>query len=145
MESYLIWFLIATLFFILEIFTLGMFLLFFGVGALLSGVIVCFYPFSLNIQISIFLLSSISCLLCLRTSMKAALFSSSKGRPADNLEDVLGRSGIVTKDILPPANGEINLSGTKWNASSNQKVLAGAAVEVIGRHKLVLEVKQISE
>mgnify|MGYP006425721449 CR=1 FL=1 len=145
MESYLVWFLIATLFFILEIFTLGMFLLFFGLGSLLAGISVYFHPFSLNIQIAIFLLSSIICLLFLRTSMKATLFAPSKSSQADNLEDVLGRSGVVTKDILPPENGEIDFNGTKWNAAAKKKIRSGATVEVIGRHKLVLEVKQISE
>ena len=145
MESYIVWFLVSIVFFILEALTLGVFLLFFGLGALITACAMLYLTISVNQQILFFLVVSVLSLLMLRGSLKSLIFSAKKNNVSDNVEDIIGRQGKVTVAIQPPLNGKIDLNGTQWYASSDENIQLDEMVEVVNREKLVLKVKKLSK
>ena len=144
MDQSFFWIALSIFLLIAESVTLGVFMLFFGFGALVTGLSLYFIPLSFSAQISLFLIVSIFTLLVMRNTMKSWLVGKKKSVVTDNIEDVLGRRGTVVEDINPPAFGVVDMKGTNWKAMASNKVSKGTIVEVIGRDNLVLKVKEIS-
>ena len=55
------------------------------------------------------------------------------GREKTNVNDIVGRDAVVTKDILPFERGEIKINGQIWTAISenNGKIEAGAECTIV--------------
>ena len=146
MDNYIVWLFAAVLLFILEALTLGVFMLFFGFGALITSVVVFFFDFNSDYQIILFLVISVISLIGLRGVMKSILYAKSKGREvSENIEDVLGRHAEVVSSISQNNYGEVNLSGTKWYASAKEDITVGTHVKVVGRDNLILQVEKIKD
>lgn len=143
MENYVIWMALAIILFLAELLTLGVFLLFFALGAFTTAVAVYFVPLTTNLQIVLFLLVSVVSLLFLRAKIQSILYRKKKTVPSENVADVVGRQGEVVEAILPPAQGKVSLHGTFWAASSQQKLNIGDIITVIGRDNLTLVVAKL--
>lgn len=144
MEASFFWMALAVALLVGEALTLGVFMLFFGFGALITGLALYILPLSFSAQILVFLFSSVCTLLLMRNTMRAWLVPKNKSVTTDNLEDIVGRRAIVAEDIDPPKFGLVDLKGTNWKAMADKKLMKGSTVEVIGRDNLVLKVKLIS-
>ena len=145
MDASFFWMALAVVLLVGEALTLGVFMLFFGFGALMTGLALYVFPLSFSSQILVFLFSSIFTLLLMRNTMRAWLVPQKKSVTTDNLEDIIGRRAIVLEDIDPPKFGLVDLKGTNWKAMADKKLMQGSTVEVIGRDNLVLKVKLISD
>lgn len=145
MEASFFWMALAVVLLVGEALTLGIFMLFFGFGALMTGLALYVFPLSFSSQILVFLFSSIFTLLLMRNTMRAWLVPQKKSVTTDNIEDVIGRRAIVAEDIDPPKFGLVDLKGTNWKAMADKKLIKGSTVEVVGRDNLVLKVKLISD
>ena len=144
MDWSLMWLVLAIMLFIVELFTLGIFLLFFGFGALLTALISALFTISHQTQILFFLSTSIVSLLILRRPICAWLkITDKRHRTTDNIEDILGREGVVTKAITPPVHGQVDLSGTVWKARAVKPIESGVKVRVVNRENLVLVVESL--
>jgi membrane protein implicated in regulation of membrane protease activity len=144
MEASFFWMALAVALLVGEALTLGVFMLFFGFGALITGLALYILPLSFSAQILVFLFSSVCTLLLMRNTMRAWLVPKNKSVTTDNIEDIIGRRAIVTENIDPPKFGLVDLKGTNWKAMAEKKLMKGSTVEVIGRENLVLKVKLIS-
>lgn len=143
MDQSFFWITLAIFLLLAEAVTLGVFMLFFGFGALVTGLLLYVFDLNFSSQILVFLITSIVTLLVMRNTMKAWLVGPKKSVSTDNIEDVLGRRATVLEEIDPPAFGQVDLKGTLWKAMADEKLEVGTIVEVIGRDNLVLKVKQI--
>ncbi|MEE3003820.1 MAG: NfeD family protein, partial [Pseudomonadota bacterium] len=143
MEPNFFWIFLAICLLIAEALTLGIFILFFGLGALVTGLILYIVPLSFNSQIILFLTISVVTLLCMRNTMRSWLYGKKKAVTTDNVEDVLGRRAVVIDAIVPPKYGLVDMKGTNWKAESEKEISKDKTVEVIGRENLVLKVREL--
>lgn len=139
----LLWFLAGIVLFLLEMSMPGFVLFFFAAGAWLTAAASWFFPVSLNSQILIFIVASLSSLLVLRRYVKKA-FSGSK--EADAEDRVMAEPGVrvaVVADIIPPAEGKVKYSGTTWRARAKEKIQAGEVAEIVEQDGLLMIVKKL--
>ncbi|MEO6948387.1 MAG: NfeD family protein [Ginsengibacter sp.] len=134
------WFIIGFILFVLEFIVPGLILFFFGVGAWVVAVLLLFVDISLNIQLIIFLLSSIITIVLLRGWMKRILYG--RNPSTELLEDeFLGRIAIAKSPISPGRNGDVYFKGTNWQASSADYIEPDENVKIIGNDSILLIVQ----
>ncbi|MBL4673749.1 MAG: NfeD family protein [Arenicella sp.] len=86
--------------------------LFFGVGALITAVISWFIPLTWLVSTSIFLVSSLAMALLLYPILRK--WQAKPGPIAGN--DAIGQRVVVLKTISRDKNGQVQWSGSTWNA-----------------------------
>lgn len=144
---FLIWVIIAVIFVVAELITFGFILIFFGIGAVITGL--CAYLFGMNFvwQVIVFLAVSIATLVLMRKiSIKTFRGNENNAMDDDYHNSIIGKTAIVSKDILPPAAGEVKYSGSFWPAVADMDIKAGQTVEIAARaneDSLTLKVKAL--
>lgn len=124
------WLIIAGLFFVGEIFTLGFLIFWFGIGALFA-MIVSFFTTNIIIQTTVFLITSTIFILATKPLVKK--FVDVK-KTNTNVFSIIGKKALVIKDIDPiHSSGQIKLNGEVWSAETeNDKIIKeGSEVEVL--------------
>ena len=125
------WFVVAALCVLLELAVPGLIIIFFGVGALVTGTVVAVADVGLATQISIFTVSSLVSLFALRRWLKSVFKGSTIDRDGSELaDDFSGKIGTVTKSIEPQSPGEISALGTLWAAKASVAIAEGAEVRI---------------
>lgn len=110
-----IWLILAGIFFVGEIFTVGFLLFWFGIGALIA-LIVSLFTTNLIIQTIVFLVSSV--ILLLATKPFVNKFLNNKNI-ATNAFSIVGKKAIVIKDIDSiKGKGQIKVDSEVWSAES---------------------------
>lgn len=145
MKPEIIWFLIGIAMFVLEFAVPGFIVGFFGIGALLvSGLCFCM-ELSLNVQLLIFIISSVLLLVLLRKWARK-IFT---GRVRDNndsnpdLEEYLGKRAVVKEEIAPRKPGKVEFHGTLWDAVSEETLACNAQVMIVGKDNITFKVKSV--
>lgn len=141
-----IWMIIAALFVVGEIFTAGFFLLWFGIGAAVAGVLALF-GLGHVWQLGAFVL--VSGILFVVSRKFADKFT--KKQPSGiGADRVIGKEGMVFEEIDNTKNtGRVRLKKEEWHAESetSEVIPVGNQVEVIrldGTH-LVVKIKKKEE
>ncbi|MDO1450534.1 NfeD family protein [Rhodocytophaga aerolata] len=130
------WFILGLLFFILEFAMPGFILFFFALGAWVVALLSLAFNPSTNIQLLIFLGTSIGTILLFRKWIKKILWTK---KFAGGLEDeFLGKTGTAETHIGPGRDGKIDFKGTHWNARSADKIERGEQVTIIGNDSILL-------
>ena len=139
----LIWFLIGLLLLLAEFAIPGLIVLFFGIGAWIVAAICRITNPSLNVQLGIFIGTSLLSLVLLRTWLKGIFLGHVTGRQDlnEDLNDFVGERAVVTQAIAPKQLGKVELHGTHWTAEAEAEIAEGTAVEVIAKDNLTLKVK----
>lgn len=125
-----VWLIIAGLFFIGEIFTLGFLIFWFGIGALFA-MLTSFFTTNIIIQTTVFLITSAILILATKTLVKR--FINVKNTNT-NAFSIIGKKAIVIKEIDPIHSlGQIKLNGEVWSAETenNEIIKEGSEVEVL--------------
>ena len=134
-----LWFGLAAVFIIGEIFTEGFFLLWFGVGAAISGVL-ALLGVGAAIQWAVFVVVSGVLLAVSRRFADRFTHAQPPGIGADRL---IGRRGIVLEAIDNIQNvGKVRIDKEEWRAESVDEsgIKSGARIEVVrldGTHAVV--------
>ena len=135
-----IWFIIGFLFFLLEFAVPGFILFFFGIGAWVVAGITFFSDISLNLQIFIFLGTSLLTVLLFRNWLKNKL--GMMNPPKNVLEDeIIGKTAKAETPIQPGQQGKVYFKGASWSATSADNIHIGEEVSIIGYDSIVLIVK----
>ena len=144
----LIWFLFGLVMLLLEFTMPGLIIFFFGVGALIVAIL-CFASTyvhnSINLQLLIFLVSSILSLLVLRKWLKG-IFHGHTNMEQDltqDMEEFVGQKAVVTMKIFPKKEGKVEFNGTNWKAESDMEIEEGVTVEILSKDNITLKVKGI--
>lgn len=130
MEIYYGWLILAGILIIMEIFTEGFLICWFGIGALAAMVTSFFAPTNYILQIVTFTIVSIILVFCTRKFAK-------KVAPADvpsNVYTILGKKAIVTTEIDNiTGKGQIKVDGDLWSAKSEsgEKIPVDSSVEIL--------------
>ena len=144
MHAATVWFIIGFVLFILEFVVPGLILFFFGVGAWVVAILLLFVDISINLQIIIFVVSSVLTIFLLRSWMKRILYG--KDRSTELLEDeFLGKVAIAKTAISPGKNGDVYFKGTNWQAASEDYISPEENVRIIGNDSIILIVQSINK
>lgn len=141
----LVWFIVGFILVVLEFIIPGLITLFFGMAAWIVFLICLFFDIPLNFQLFIFIICSILSLIYLRKRFKD-LFDKRSNKTSNNideLEEFLGQKAIVTEKITANQKGRVAFHGSTWNAESDETILKGKSVEIIGKNNITLIVKSL--
>ena len=135
MYSWIILFIILIL---IEICTINLTTIWFALGALLAYV-TSFITDSLMIQTTVFLGVSVVSLIFTRPFVRKYLVKKASRTNADML---IGKIGIVTKEISKNTVGEVKIDGKYWSAKGSKKISVGSKVEILSIEGVKLIVKK---
>ena len=124
------WLIVAGIFFIGEIFTLGFLIFWFGIGALFA-MITSLFTTNIIIQTTVFLISS--SILIFATKPLVKKFADVK-KTNTNAFSIIGKKAIVIKEINSINSlGQIKLNGEVWSAETenNEIIKEGSEVEIL--------------
>lgn len=124
------WIILAGIFFVIEMATIGFLVFWFGIGALLA-MIVSLFTSNIAIQTAVFVFSSTLLLFFTRPFVNKF---SSKDDVQTNAYSIIGKKGIVIKSIDPIAGkGQVKIGTEVWSAKStdDRKIEKGLEVEVL--------------
>jgi len=139
-----IWMIIAAFFVVAEIFTAGFFLLWFGVGAAVAGVM-ALLGLGFGWQLGAFVIVSGTLFIA---SRRFAEKFTKKQPPGIGADRFIGKEGLVLEEIDNIKNtGRVRLKKEEWRADSvgGEIIPVGTQVEVVrldGTHLVVKETKE---
>jgi len=143
MESFynaaVIWFIIGFALFLLEFVLPGLILFFFAVGAWIVATLSLFFDLSINLQLIIFLVSSVLTILLFRKWVKKIIWT--RKHSSEIEDEFLGKTGKAETYISPGKNGKVDFKGTSWDARSEDIIEPGENVTIIGNDSILLIVK----
>jgi len=141
----LIWFLIGIILLIMEFAVPGIFIMFFGLGAIIVAIVCLIFDPSLNLQLSIFLVSSFLLLIVLRKWLKNIFIGREKEGESfdDTIDDIIGQKVIVARDIKPGLPGKVEFRGTLWKAEADEEIKKGVPVQITAKDNITLYVKKM--
>jgi membrane protein implicated in regulation of membrane protease activity len=136
------WLVLGLLLVVAEIAGSGSFyLIFFGIGALVVGVLAKFdLAGPVWLQILLFSLFSISSLALFRSRL---LRTFQKEPPKPRVDPIIGEVATAVDDLGPGSVGRVELRGTSWSArnSTSQTLARGARCRVVRVEGLMLHIE----
>ncbi|MBP5457901.1 MAG: NfeD family protein [Paludibacteraceae bacterium] len=142
MDAYVIWFIVAIAFTVLEMFTSGFAVMCFGIGALFASIVSCFA--GLNAQIAAMVIGTALSFFLVRPIV-LKFFSKKEKEFKSNADALIGRAAIVSEKIDAAAHtGRVAVDGDDWRAVSEagDVIEKGTRVEIVNRNSLILTVKK---
>ena len=111
-----IWLIASGIFFVIEIFTIGFFVFWLGVGALIA-MIFSFFISNIIAQMSIFVFTSALLIFATRPLANKLLNSSNV---STNVYSLVGKTAIVVEEInYSTGKGQVKIDGEVWSAKTN--------------------------
>lgn len=146
MDSFLsaavLWFIIGFIFFLLEFAIPGFILFFFGLGAWVTAIASLMGDISINMQLVIFLGTSILTVLLFRNWVKNKL-GMMKSNKQSLPDEIIGKMATAETKIGPGHQGEVSFKGANWQANSEDQIEPGEEVQIIANESIILFVKSI--
>ncbi len=137
------WLLVAGICFIIEIFTVGFFVFWFGIGALIALVVSLFIE-NLLVQAVFFVISST--LLLLFTKPLVNKFIKTDKTTLTNVYRIIDKEGIVVENIDSlNCTGKVKVKGELWSAIADTDIEMGSKIKVISVNGVKLKVEKISD
>ncbi len=139
----LIWFIVGLVMVLLEFAIPGVIVIFFGVGAWVTAILVAIFPaMALWVQLMIFTVFSLVSLALLRGLLKKRFFSDQEGAESEGLDDYIGKKAVVEKAIKD-GEGKVRFKGVSWGAFSDEDIAEGTSVMIVAKDSIKLKVKPI--
>lgn len=139
MQVWIVWLIIAGILVMLEMLALTFYMLWLGIGALAAAVTALWLPDSFLLQVIIGCITAV--LLTVFTKPLTRRIRASKGFK-DQIDQLIGRQGIVMEPIEPGNNGIVKVGGDMWSASSYESLSKDEKIVVIKRSNTMLEVQK---
>ena len=142
--SYVFWLSLGLILAISEFAVPGFVIIFFGAGALVTGVVKLIFPgLPDSFALLLFALSSLGSLLAFRkTWVGGKVLRDGNTKDGDDVDETcVGRKVTVVEPIAPGKAGKVELNGANWTAESDDALEAGTTAMVTDRHGLTLVVK----
>lgn len=142
LNSYGFWLLLGLLLLISELFTPALVAIFFGIGALVVGLLTLIGLIdSPAVQLLLFALISVGSLFALRKHFRRWLRGNETTADTtnpDNIELVGKRVKVITD--FEQGMGDVQLNGAKWDAESTDALKAGDSAWVLSHSGIILRV-----
>ena len=137
-ETWLIFFIILV---IIELITINLVTIWFAFGALVTS-LVSLYTTDTVILLAVFTLVSLLLLLITKPVVKKLKV---KKVVATNLDQVIGKTGIVTEPIAKDKIGEVKVLGKRWSAYSDREISKDKKVKILSISGVKLKVEEKEE
>ena len=141
---WMLWLILCGVFLVIEIFTISFLFLWPGIGAFITFISSLFID-NFAIQIIIFVITSILLIVFTKPLVKKLI--KNKDNTKMNKDSLIGRSGIVIKDIDNTHSvGQVKVNGELWSAfseNSQEIILKDSIVIVKGIDGVKLRVSKI--
>ena len=127
-----IWLIIAGICFVVEMITVGFFVFWFGIGALITMLVSLICPGNLWLQSIVFVTTST--LLIFFTKPFVEKFTKKDKKVVTNAFSIIGKKALVTQDINPKLGiGQIKVENEVWSAktSDDSFIEKGTQVEIL--------------
>ena len=134
--DWIFWLILVIVLAIIELATVNLLTIWFCISGLVA-LFLSFYIDNVAIVATIFAVLGIFLLFTTRPILKEYLPTQKKVK---KVEKLIGRIGIVTKDIRPDMEGEVKVSNRKYRAISDKKISKNTEIEVINTDGLKLVV-----
>lgn len=141
----LIWFLIGIMFYLVELALPGFIVFFFGIGAWCTALVVFLADIPTSGQLGVFLVTSLITLFALRKYIQTVFTGSAQQDEALVKAHPVGDTGMVTEDIVPPAQGRVKSGGTFWKAVADEPISKGTTVKILSQDNLEVKVRSLSK
>ena len=135
-----LWAIVAVALMALELTSGDLYLLCFGVGALITALAAAVTG-SFTLQLGLWVLLSVACLFTLRPVALRYLHRDEPNR-VSNADAILDSTGRVSQAIAANGYGRVALDGDDWKAQSadGQPIAAGTRVRIVGRESIIVTV-----
>lgn len=131
-----IWLILAGVFLIIEIMTVGFLIFWLSIGSLFA-MVTSFFTENIIVQTAVFVISSTILIFATKPFVKK--FAENKNSIKTNVYSIIGKKGIVTQEINSiQGTGQIKIAGEIWSATCPNESIIPQGVEV-----QVLEVKGV--
>ena len=145
-SPHVIWFIAGLVLILLEFASPGIIIIFFGIGAwIVSLTSYLGITGSIESQVALFGISSVALIVFLRKYVRGKFYGhiSDEQDITINMDEYAGKNVIVLSDIVPGKKiGAVEFNGTRWNATSEQKINTGELAIVVKLDGLKLIVKK---
>lgn len=135
------WIIIFLILLFIELVTVNLVTIWFAIGAFFAY-ITTFLTDNFTIQLIVFIVVSIISLLATKPLTKK--IRKRKYEPT-NLDRVIGKEGVVIKDISKNSYGEVKVQGSIWTATSKKEIIKGVQVKVLKIDGVKLLVEEVKE
>ena len=139
----LLWFGLGVVLLLLEFAGPGVVLIFFALGAWSVALLCTLVDVSLNLQLGVFVVSSVILLLAFRSRIKGRINRRQPTAGGGESDEFVGRRALVAREIRSDRAGRVEYRGTTWEAEAGERIPEGAAVEIVNKRNLTLIVKRI--
>lgn len=123
----MIWFILIFAFLIIEALSFNLITIWFAFGSL-CAFISTYFTDNLIIQIVVFTFFTIISLIFTKPLLDKFI---NKNVTKTNIDMIIGKTGIVTKEINESSSGRVKVSGKDWMAVSNSHIDEGKIVRVL--------------
>ena len=137
-EAWLIFFITLV---IVELITVNLVTIWFAFGALVTS-LVSLYTTDTVILLAVFTLVSLLLLLITKPVVKKLKV---KKVVATNLDQVIGKTGLVTEPIAKDKIGEVKVLGKRWSAYSDREISKDKKVKILSISGVKLKVEEKEE
>nr|WP_242935151.1 NfeD family protein [Leptospira kobayashii] len=144
-QSPYLWIIGGILFLALEFVFPGTFIMFLGIGGIITGITARLIPMSFTAQVVIWMISTLASLILGGSAVKKLFKSESTVDPFIK-DDYLQQIVPVETDILVgQLGGKVRFQGTVWDAiSQKERIPKGSQVRILSRDNLTFTVEKIS-
>ncbi len=139
----LVWSALGLILLLLEFTSPGLILGFFVIGAWLVALISLVVEIPLNLQLGVFVVSSVVGLLFFRSRFKTLFNQDEQVGDDETLHEFVGKQAVVSQEIHPYKAGKVDFRGTSWGAEADETIAVGSAVEIVDRENLMLKVRAL--
>ena len=137
------WLVLSGICLIIESFTLGFFVFWFSIGALLA-LIVSLFTTNIVIQSVVFVVSSTILLLLTKPLIKKIV--KTPKTKSTNVYSIIGKEGIVLESIDNlNSTGKVKVNGELWSAISDSNIEKGETIKVLSINGVKLKVEKVNE
>jgi membrane protein implicated in regulation of membrane protease activity len=140
-----LWVIGGIIFIALEFVFPGTFIMFLGIGGIITGIVARLVPLSFNHQAIVWMVSTLGSLI-LGGHFVKKLFRSEKSKDPFIKDDFLNQIVPVESDILVgQLGGKVKFQGTVWDAiSTTERIPKGNKVRILKRENLTFTVEPVS-
>lgn len=136
-----IWFILFLSLLFLELITINLVSIWFAIGAL-AALITASITDYVVIQMIVFILISVISLLVTKPIVQKLR---RRSITPTNLDRVIGKNGVVTKEITKNSYGEVKVEGSIWTAKASQRIQEKSQVKVLKIEGVKLLVEEVKE
>lgn len=145
MTIWQIWLLIAAVFVVIEIFTIGFAVACFSVGCVFGAILAAF-DLSLTWQIVAFAIGTFLAFVLIRpVVMKYLDKKTNDTHVKTNMDSIIGKTAVVTERIEEGGYGRVKIDGDDWKAQTVNGLAAevGEKVQIVSYESIILTVKKL--